>query len=118
MSNVCCSPPLLLLTGTLSCFVYCRTNDETSVFIGDVQLLLPQAEWDFVANTARGANSFVVQLAGESAADKQAIRLALECVAWCCAGCCFVCLSLMLSGFEFCQGLVAVVLRMLCYQTC
>jgi hypothetical protein len=33
--------------------------------MGDVQLLLPQAEWDFVANTARVSNSFVVQLAGE-----------------------------------------------------
>jgi hypothetical protein len=43
----------------------CRTHQGTSVFMGDVQLLLPQAEWDFVANTARVSNSFVVQLAGE-----------------------------------------------------
>lgn len=42
----------------------CRTGEEGAVFLGDVQLLLPQPEWDFVANTARGASSFVVQLAG------------------------------------------------------
>ncbi|WIA15154.1 hypothetical protein OEZ85_001840 [Tetradesmus obliquus] len=41
-----------------------RTSEEGAVFLGDVQLLLPQPEWDFVANTAQGASSFVVQLAG------------------------------------------------------
>lgn len=33
--------------------------------MADVQLILPPQEWQFVADTARSAASFVVQLSGK-----------------------------------------------------
>lgn len=42
----------------------CRTWQGSPVYLSDVQLLVPQPEYDFVRGTAQSSGSFVVQLAG------------------------------------------------------
>lgn len=48
------------------CMCPCRTMYGVPLTISDSQLMIPQPEWDAVANEARQAPSFALQLQGMS----------------------------------------------------
>jgi hypothetical protein len=56
---------LVLISCAAVCLCLCRTMYGVPVTVSDSQLFIPQPEWDALANEARQAPSFAMQLQSE-----------------------------------------------------